>query len=372
MARPEPEHGLIKHMNSDTLNNGDFTSFTRLGLFRRRLRTLLVTLCLAVLVVAVASGTVTAVPTAQVDGEAEHAIGTDGSMIIVSGDKPVFEQLWCSIFGCPEPVEIAQSETIVTEETPATQQSDSSEPTVANTTEPAESNTTVAANVSDSRDETTVSVSEENATAVSGGGATGGGGESTETQRPVINVTIDEQVSTGQWWWPLLAALFGLTTVTLIAGALYRRVSGSDSQSETGTNPATRESRTDHSQAQPAATDGGEQMAATTDATPAEPRQLTDARAALSDGSSDQAVILAVQALANASDHDEQVRRYDGLLTSWESTADSATTALPLDQLRDCYEQAAFSPDPVTEATAMNCVETAEDLLAARDSGRDS
>ncbi len=356
-------------MNSDTLDTGDPAGVIRSGLSRRRLQTLLARLALAVVIVAAASGTVTALPTAQVDNTVESATASDDGMIIVGGDEPLFEQLWCSIFGCPEPVEVTQSETIVTEETPATQQNDSSEPTVANTTEPAESNATVAANVSDSRDETTVGVSEENATAVSGGGAIGGGGESTETQRPVINVTVDEQVSMGQWWWPLLAALFGLTTVTLIAGALYRRVSGSDSQSETGTNPATRESRTDHSQAQSAATDGGEQMAATTDATPAEPRQLTDARAALSDGSSDQAVILAVQALANASDHDEQVRRYDGLLTSWESTADSATTALPLDQLRDCYEQAAFSPDPVTKATAMNCVETAEDLLAARGSG---
>jgi|APHM01.1.fsa_nt_gi hypothetical protein len=370
-------------MNTDTPDNEDLTSAARPGLSRRRLRMSLVTLCLAVLVVAAASGTVTALPTAQIDGETENASATDDGIINIGGDRPVLDQLWCSIFGCPKPVEVTQSETVVIEETPATQQNDSSEPTVPNTTDTAESNTTVAAGVSGSRDETTASVPEGNETTASvpegnettasvpeGNETTDASSEPSDTQRPVVNVTIDEQASTGQWWWPLVVALFALTTVGLIAAALYRRFPSSEPRPETGAYPATLQPRIVRSRAQPRASDGGETMAAaaSADATTAEPRQLTDARAALSDGSPDQAVILAVQALANATDHDERVRRYDGLLRSWESTADAAATALPLNQLRVCYEQAAFSPDPVAEATAMKCVETAETLLSARDS----
>ena len=329
----------------------------------------LVTLCLAVLVVAAASGTVTALPTAQIDGETENASTTDDGIIDIGGDGPILDQLWCSVFGCPKPVEVTQSETVVTEETPATQQNDSSESTVPNTTDTAESNTTVAAGVSGSRDETTSSVPEGNETTASADEATDASSEPSDTQRPVVNVTIDEQASTGQWWWPLVVALFALMTVGLIAAALYRRFPSSEPRPEMSAYPATLQPRIVRSRARPRASDGGETMAtaASADATTAEPRQLTDARAALSDGSPDQAVILAVQALANATDHDERVRRYDGLLTSWESTADAAATALPLNQLRVCYEQAAFSPDPVAEATAMKCVETAETLLSARD-----
>jgi hypothetical protein len=92
--------------------------------------------------------------------------------------------------------------------------------------------------------------------------------------------------------------------------------------------------------------------------------RLTEARAALDDGRTDRSVTLAVQALADAREHEGEIGDYAALFTAWEPTAaELPTLPATLNQLHGGYEQAMFSPQSVSESDAMTGIETVEALL---------
>jgi hypothetical protein len=241
------------------------------------------------------------------------------------------ETVWCSGVGCEEPVEVSQTETVVVEESTPVQQADiPSDP--ANTTADTETNATTNATIE--------------------------GGESG---------SVEERTTT-PWWWFLLAALPGLFALPLAVLALYRRLGQTDSATESASYPATLQPRVVRGKAH--YTDGGTKTASAGAASSSEPARvrLTEARAALDDGRTDQSVTLAVQALADACEHEEEIQGHAALFTAWEPTAaELPTLPATLDQLHGDYEQAIFSPQSVSESDAMTCIETAEALLTGSD-----
>jgi hypothetical protein len=252
------------------------------------------------------------------------------------------ETVWCSGVGCEEPVEVSQTETVVVEESTPVQQTDApSDP--ANTTADTETNATIEGGGGSSVEETTADASAEKS-----------------------SKTVTEEATATPWWWFLLAALPGLFALPLAGLALYRRLGQTDSATESASYPATLQPRVVRGKAH--YTDGGTETASGGAASSSEPARvrLTEARAALDDGLTDQSVALAVQALADACEHEEGTKDHAALFDAWESTAaERATLPDTLDQLHGNYEQAIFSSQSVPETDAMAGIETAEVLLTA-------
>jgi hypothetical protein len=251
-----------------------------------------------------------------------------GAVVFPSITVSAAQTVWCSGVGCEQPVEVSQTETVVVEESTPVQQADApSDP--ANTTADTETNATTNATIE--------------------------GGESG---------SVEERTTTP--WWFLLAALPGFLALPLAGLALYRRLGQTDSATESASYPATLGPRVVRGKAH--YTDGGTETASAGAASSSEPTsvRLTEARAVLDDGQTDQSVALAVQALADACEHEEGIENHAALFDTWESTAAELPT-LPdtLDQLRGDYEQAIFSPQSVSEADAMTGIETVEVLLTA-------
>jgi hypothetical protein len=329
---------------------------------------LLAIICLAVLLIATVSLPLTAVSAAQTGGgEGEAAGSSHNSGGLFGSLKTAVNRVWCWAFGCSEPVVVSQSETVVVEESAPTRQAGSS-PTQTNATADTAANATTNATAVVGGNG---SIGEVVSDTPAGGGAeivkgeaAGDSGQQSADSPRIVQVVSGREPTAAPWWWLLLVALFIFATLALIGLALYRRFGQTDAKPEPVIYPATLRPRVVHSKAP--YTDGGANTEPTgaADTPGLAPVRLTDARAALDNGATDRSVTLAIQALGNASEQEQQGDNHEALVASWQSTAaeipDLSTT---LDQLTTHYEQATFSPQPVPETEAMTCIETVEALL---------
>lgn len=323
---------------------------------------------LVVLLVGAAAFPSTAVSAAQPETDGRDAEPSNENEGLFGGIRTAVDRVWCWAFGCSEPVVVSQTETVVVQESAPTQQAEApGDP--ANTTGDTEANATTNATIeaggSGSVGETVSDTQAgEGAEAVAGRG----GGQQPDTSPRVVQVVSGGETATAPWWWLLLVSLFGFVTLALVGLALYRRLGRTDRTTESSPYPATLQPRVVRGKAH--YTDGGTGTASAGAASPSEPARvrLTEARAALDDGRTDRSVTLAVQALADACEHEGEIGDHAALFTAWEPTAaELPTLPATLDQLHGDYEQAIFSPQSVPEADAMTGIETAEALLTGSD-----
>jgi hypothetical protein len=287
---------------------------------------------------------------------------------VFGGVKTAVDRVWCWAFGCSEPVAVSQAETIVVQESAPTQQEKKPDDPV-NTTADLDANTTTNVTIEPAGSGSvgkTVSdtPAREDAEAVE----RADGGQRPAASPRIVKVVSGGEAATAPWWWFILVGLFAFVTLVLVGIALYRRLRGKDSTEESSSYPATLRPRVVRTKAH--YTDGGMKAASAGATSLSEPTRmrLTEARAALNDGQTDQSVTLAVQALADACEAEEEIQGHAELFAAWESTAaELHTFPATLDQLHKDYEQAVFSSQSVSEADAMTCIETAESLLAGSD-----
>lgn len=323
---------------------------------------------LVVLLIGAATLPLTAVSAAQPETDGGAAETSNENEGLFGGIKTAVDRVWCWAFDCSKPVAVSQTETVVVQESAPTQQAEAPG-APANTTVDTEvnatTNATIEAGGSGSVGETVSDTqAREGAEAVEGRD----GGQRPATSPRSVQVVSGGETATALWWWFLLVSLFGFVTLALVGLALYRRLGQTDRTTQSSSYPATLRPRVVRGKAH--YTDGGTKTASAGAASSSEPARvrLTEARAALGDGRTDQSVTLAVQALADACEHEENIEGHAALFDAWESTAaELPTLPATLDQLHGDYEQAMFSPQSVSESDAMSCIETAEVLLTGSD-----
>lgn len=323
---------------------------------------------LVVLLVGAAALPSTAVSTAQPETDGGDAETSNENEELFGSIKTAVDRVWCWAFGCSKPVVVSQTETVVVQESAPTQQAEAPG-APANTTVDTEANATTNATIEAGG---SGSVGETVSDAPAGEGAEGvegrDGGQRPATSPRSVQSVSGGETATAPWWWFLLVSLFGFVTLALVGLALYRRLGRTDRTTESSPYPATLQPRVVRGKAHYA--DGGTKTASAGAASSSEPVRvrLTEARAALDDGRTDRSVTLAVQALADACEHEGEIGDHAALFTAWEPTAaELPTLPATLDQLHGDYEQAVFSPQSVSESDAMSCIETAEALLTGSD-----